>query len=276
MFRYKFNRIRGITLLELLVVIGIIAVLIGLLLPAVQKARQAALRADTGNRARQIVLAIHQAADAADGALPSVSPNPPRQYFSQFTVLLPYIEQTNALQKGSQDTPIAFYQSSTDPSYSAYPTREGNVSFASNAMLFRPGQRLANVSDGTSNTIALTERYARCGASVNVTWTLANSQCFDSSMNQIPCTNYDTRRATFADGAYDDVVPTDANLTGLKIFQLAPLPAACDPTVPQSPQQSGIVCVMADGSTHVIRGGIQPATFWALVTPHSGEVVTDW
>jgi prepilin-type N-terminal cleavage/methylation domain-containing protein len=276
MIQDKFHRIRGMSLLELLVVITIIAVLIGLLLPAVQKVRQASLRADTSNRARQIVLAIHQAADAADGVLPSVSPDPPRQYFSQFTVLLPYIEQANVLQKGSQDTPIAFYQSRTDPSYSAYPEREGNVSFASNAMLFRPGQRLANVSDGTTNTIALTERYARCGASVEVTWTHANSLCSDLSGNVLPCTGYDIRRATFADSAYDDVIPTDANLANLKIFQLAPLPAACDPTVPQGPQQSGIVCVMADGSTHVIGGGIQPATFWALVTPNSGEVVTDW
>jgi prepilin-type N-terminal cleavage/methylation domain-containing protein len=276
MVQYEFNRTRGMSLLELLVVIAIIAVLFALLLPAVQIARQASLRADTSNRARQIVLAIHQAADAADGMLPSVSPDPPRQYFSQFTVLLPYIEQTNALQKGAQDTTITFYQSRTDPSYSAYATRQGNVSFASNAVLFRPGQRLANVSDGISNTIALTERYARCGANVDVTWTIANSECFDSSMKSIPCTNYDIRRATFADSAYDDVIPTDANRAGLKIFQLAPLPAACDPTVPQAPQQSGIVCVMADGSTHVIRGGIQPATFWALVTPSSGEVVTNW
>lgn len=257
-------------------VIGIIAVLIGLLLPAVQKVRQAALRADTSNWARQIVLAMHQAGDASDGVLPSVSPNPPVQYFSQFTLILPYIEQANALKAGSQDITIQFYQSRTDPSYPAYPTREGNVSFASNAMLFRPGQKLANVSDGTSNTIALTERYARCGAAVDVTWTLANSQCFDGSMNLIPCTNYDGRRATFADRAYDDVIPTEANLANLKLFQLAPLPAACDPTVPQAPQQTGIVCVMADGSAHVVGGGIQPATFWGLVTPNAGEVVTNW
>jgi hypothetical protein len=46
--------------------------------------------------------------------------------------------------------------------------------------------------------------------------------------------------------------------------------------VPQAPQQGGIVCVMADGSTRVIGGGIQPAKFWAMVTPDSGEVVTDW
>ena len=92
----------GFTLIELLVVIAIIAVLIGLLLPAVQKAREAAARTQCTNNMKQMGLALHTYNDAnkhfpSSGEVPGFdSSGLPQTGFddnSTFTLLLPYIEQ---------------------------------------------------------------------------------------------------------------------------------------------------------------------------------------
>ncbi len=106
---------RGFSLVELLVVIAIIGVLAGLLLPAVQAARETSRRTDCLNRLRQIALAM-QNYESARGRLPSgaeareyaASPATPHTFYrwSALAHALPYMEQGAALAKINLDLPL--------------------------------------------------------------------------------------------------------------------------------------------------------------------------
>src|SRR5207249_3758331 len=120
------RRWRGFTLIELLVVIAIIAILIGLLLPAVQKVRESAARMSCQNNLHQMGLAAHNF-ESANGYLPPQrgTVNVGGTYYSNDAspqaLILPYVEQANKFNqfnfnyKTWNDTDVVTGKFTTDP-----------------------------------------------------------------------------------------------------------------------------------------------------------------
>jgi prepilin-type N-terminal cleavage/methylation domain-containing protein len=171
---------RGFTLIELLVVIAIIAILIGLLLPAIQKVREAAARTQCTNNLHQLTLAIQDYAGVNDSRLPPANylyPATGAQGSTLFA-LLPYLEQVNLYNAGLQGggyltvsaSPVKSFVCPSDPTCPASGVAggQGASDYSLNAAVFAPGTlgasfnasvyRIGTIPDGTSNTVAVVEQ----------------------------------------------------------------------------------------------------------------------
>jgi prepilin-type N-terminal cleavage/methylation domain-containing protein len=266
------RRRSAFTLIELLVVIAIIAILIGLLLPAVQKVREAAARTQDSNNFKQQLLAVHNCNDTY-GVLPPVYNNYPNpngsmgppagmgtlQYF-----LLPFLEQQNLYNSvmmssdNAMNSPLKVFMGPADPTMPAgglvsmMGGSYGGCSYASNYLVFgnRPGGSAkipSTFTDGTSNTIVFGERYTVCGG-MAVGWQMGM------------CGNPPTWPYYY----------TSANYLSLMLPQYAPNVNACDPMLLQSPYTSGLMVGMGDGSVRLMPTGISQYNWNAALNPSDG------
>ncbi len=278
----------GFTLIELLVVIAILAVLIGLLLPAIQQVRGAALRAESMNNQKQILLAAHNFADSHNGRLASIDGNPihyirpfPDARRALMVSLLPYLEEGNLLLKqpapfSAERVVIRAYLSPADPTSNV---KNGTpTSYAWNAQAFYGHPRLPQTfRDGTSNTIALAEHYQFCGEtdfnylSAILLFPISRPATFADNNPQLPgyppeaLDNYPVIRG-------NPPVTTGALLG---TFQAAPPPEKCDPRYAQTPHPGGMLVALVDGSVRTLSPTISPSVYWGVVTPASGDLLGD-
>jgi prepilin-type N-terminal cleavage/methylation domain-containing protein len=213
----------GFTLIELLVVIAIIAILIGLLVPAVQKVRQAAARTQSANNLKQIGLAVHSYHDTAKilpagfGWRPKPSGSSTYSaggaYGSMFFHILPYVEQSN-LYNSSKTTQSYIYGNSTPYSYNysySYPDPTYGYSYSYSYSYSYPSYTYLSTSislysgGSISTSSAPPPVYVAPGdpsqyGSSNVTSYLYNGELLDKDLNLTAITDGTSNTMLVAEG----------------------------------------------------------------------------
>jgi len=152
-------RRRGFSLFELLVILAVLAILVGLMLPAIQKVRDAAARTQSTNNLHQIGIATLNFHDTYNKLPPTFGKVGDKEG-SIFYHLLPYLEHQNAYNAMVFDVPIREYVAPADPTNAP---DKASTSYAANRALFDlPNVTLAQLSNwkGVSNTVTFAERYA--------------------------------------------------------------------------------------------------------------------
>ncbi|MBX3399775.1 MAG: DUF1559 domain-containing protein [Gemmataceae bacterium] len=290
----------GFTLLELLVAIAIFAVLLGILLPAVQSVRDDAARMQSINNLRQMIIGTHQYASEHDGTIKNVANSTeyarPSGFFknhSIFVVIAPYAYDPNVWKRKSDSTDpldtvsptIPIYLSPGDPSINFDPRLSfvrAKCSYAVNLTAMDGYLSMsASLRDGLSNTIAFAEKHfasadpASTGAQTYGTYDAVFGPLHQDEV-------YGRRCASFADKRWGDVLPvigadgksTVPSIPG-KTFQYRPRVPEVDPHIVQTQFRAGLPVAMYDGSCRTVSRTIHEVVFWSMVTPSGGESVRE-
>jgi len=240
------------TLIELLVVIAIIAILIGLLLPAVQKVREAAARTQSSNNLKQMGLAIHNAASAFDSQMPPSNGTYNGNAGSWFYHILPYIEADAVYKNNSTGSLIKIYRAPADPTWGTGLSSGGlgMCSYASNFNCWGvSGISILGITDGTSNTVAAMEHYA------------------DTSLSG-------GGPHAWSDGSTSSGTAVDGTLGAP---QVRPPTTTADQTFAQGMSAAGTQVVLCDGSVRTVTISVSAQTWSWACTPNDGNPLpSDW
>ena len=298
----------GFTLLELLVVIAIVSVLVGILLPAVQKVREAANKAKCQNNLHQLGIAAHLCHDTTHKLPPALGWYPRSSSGAKGPALfdlLPNLEQNNLFESSPRDA--AGNYSSFDPQSQSTAYRAGvRVLLCPSDPTIRP--------DGVANLSGELPQWPFWGASCYASNYAVFGGRYDANGNPnrwqgaavIPDSFPDGTSTTIlfaekyavcsggsprfsykggslwawpnADATFSPTFASFNNGPG-SVFQTQPTndeihrEGLCDPTRASTAHSAGIQVCMADGSVRLLASTIQPNIWWAFCTPAGNETI---